>query len=73
MFIIFTFVGIILVILPFFFEKHAGTHRWFQIGLPFMIQPSEFAKLFTILALARYLSDHNLQMKNLNQLFFQLL
>ncbi len=67
------FIGIILVILPFLFEKHAGTHRWLQIGLPFMIQPSEFAKLFTILALARYLSDHNLQMKKFKSIIFPII
>ena len=69
----FYFFGIILVVLPFFFEKHAGTHRWLQIGLPFMVQPSEFAKLFTILALARYLSDHNLQMKKFKSIIFPII
>ena len=32
-------------------------------GLPFGIQTSEFAKVFTTLALARYLSDHTLKME----------
>ena len=57
-------IGIIFVILPFFGSPHAGTYRWLNMGLPFAIQPSEFAKVFTIIALARYLSDHNLQMKH---------
>ncbi|HIC36440.1 MAG TPA: hypothetical protein EYO80_02035, partial [Candidatus Marinimicrobia bacterium] len=57
-------IGIIFVILPFFGSPHAGTYRWLNMGLPFGIQPSEFAKVFTIIALARYLSDHNLQMKH---------
>ena len=56
-------IGIILVIFPFFGSPHAGTYRWLNIGLPFSIQPSEFAKVFTTLALARYLSDHTLRMK----------
>ena len=56
-------LGIILVIFPFFGSPHAGTYRWLNIGLPFSIQPSEFAKVFTTLALARYLSDHTLRMK----------
>ena len=38
-----------------------------------MIQPSEFAKLFTILALARYLSDHNLQMKKFKSIIFPII
>ena len=61
-------IGIVLVILPFFGNAHAGTYRWLNIGLPFAIQSSEFAKVFTTLALARYLSDHTLQMGNLGSI-----
>ena len=57
-------ISVIFVILPFFGSPHAGTYRWLNIGLPFAIQPSEFAKIFTAIALARYLSDHNLEMKH---------
>ena len=57
-------LGIILVLLPFLGERQAGTYRWLYVGLPFNVQPSEFAKLFTVIALARYLSDHNLKLKN---------
>jgi len=57
-------LGIIFVLLPFTGNPHAGTYRWLNLGLPFSIQPSEFAKVFTTLALARYLSDHTLQMKH---------
>ena len=54
---------LILILTPFLFETIAGTHRWINFGLPVSIQPSEFAKLIVVVALARYLSDHNLQMK----------
>ena len=57
-------LGIIFVLLPYTGNPHAGTYRWFDLGLPFAIQPSEFAKVFTTVALARYLSDHTLQMKH---------
>ena len=57
-------LGIIFVLLPYTGNPHAGTYRWFDFGLPFAIQSSEFAKVFTTLALARYLSDHTLQMKH---------
>ena len=57
------FIGIFIVILPFFGSLHANTYRWLELGLPFKIQPSEFAKVFTTIALARYLSDHTIQMK----------
>ena len=59
----FYFIGIIIVFLPFFNISHAGTYRWLDFGLPFTIQPSEFAKVFTVIALARYLSDNTLRMK----------
>ena len=62
-------LGIVLVLLPFFGDTHSGTYRWLDFGLPISIQPSEFAKVFTILALARYLSDHNLKMRNITVIF----
>ncbi|GIS71000.1 MAG: hypothetical protein CM1200mP10_05770 [Candidatus Neomarinimicrobiota bacterium] len=58
---------------PFLFETIAGTHRWINFGLPVSIQPSEFAKLFVVVALARYLSDHNLQMKRFMTILFPIL
>jgi len=57
------FIGIVIVLLPFFGSLHANTFRWLNLGLPFKVQPSEFAKVFTTIALARYLSDHTIQMK----------
>ena len=51
------------MLLPFTGTSHANTYRWLNIGLPFNIQPSEFAKVFTTIALARYLSDHTIQIK----------
>ncbi|MDC0234803.1 rod shape-determining protein RodA [Candidatus Marinimicrobia bacterium] len=55
---------IIGVTVPFLGEKIAGTYRWIDIGLPFGFQPSEIAKWVIVIALARYLSDHNLRMEN---------
>ena len=71
-FIIYGF-GILIVILPFFTPTHAGTHRWLDIGLPFNFQPSEFAKIFSIIALSRYLSDHNLKMKRFKSVFWPII
>ena len=56
-------VGSILVILPFFGDTHAGTYRWLNIGLPFNFQPSELAKIFLVIALARYLSDNSIKIQ----------
>ena len=41
-----------------------GTLAWYQFG-GFSLQPSEFAKPFTTLALAKYLSDINSNIKTI--------
>jgi rod shape determining protein RodA len=69
----FYLIGIFIVLLPFLGTAHAGTYRWLNIGLPFAIQPSEFAKVFTLLALARYLSDHNLEMRKFSSIIIPIL
>ena len=55
---------ILALLIPFFGQKVAGTYRWINLGLPFGLQPSEIAKWVIVITLARYLSDHNLQMNN---------
>ncbi len=62
----FYILAIFAVLLPFIGDKVAGTHRWINFGLPFDLQPSEIAKWIIVLTLARYLSDHNLQMNYFN-------
>lgn len=50
-------VGIILLVLVFILGKDIrGSSRWIAIG-SFGFQPSEFMKLFLIIALAKYLHD----------------
>ena len=56
-------IGSLLVILPFLGDPHAGTYRWLNIGLPFKFQPSELAKIFLVIALARYLSDNSIKIQ----------
>ena len=56
-------IGSLLVILPFFGNPHAGTYRWLDLGLPFNFQPSELAKIFLVIALARYLSDNSIKIQ----------
>ena len=56
-------IGSLLVTLPFLGSPHAGTYRWLNIGLPFNFQPSELAKIFLVIALARYLSDNSIKIQ----------
>lgn len=55
-YILYGFVIIILVFLPFFGKTVAGSKSWINLGL-FSFQPSELAKPFTILALCSYIRD----------------
>ncbi|HMS57434.1 MAG TPA: rod shape-determining protein RodA [Tepidiformaceae bacterium] len=48
-----------------------GSTRWFNLG-PIQIQPSEFAKLATILLLAKFFSAHGGDAKDLRTLIFSL-
>ena len=67
--------GIILVLvtIPFLLSTIAGTHRWINFGLPVAFQPSEFAKWIVVVALAKYLSDHNLEIKKFSTLIVPIL
>jgi len=56
-------IGSVLVLLPFLGNPHAGTFRWLNVGLPFNFQPSELAKIFLVIALARYLSDNSIKIQ----------
>ena len=57
-------ISLILISLPFYGSKIAGTYRWIDYGFPFLFQPSEIAKWVIVITLARFLSDNNLQVKN---------
>ena len=48
-----------------------GSTRWFDLG-PIQVQPSEFAKLATILALARFFSEHGGDARELRTLLLSL-
>ena len=44
-----------------------GQTNWYSLGGGFRLQPSEFAKIATALALAKFLSDVQVNLKNRNQ------
>lgn len=49
-------VILLLLLVLFFGREVAGSRSWFELG-SFRLQPSEFAKFASILALAKYLSN----------------
>ncbi len=55
---------LLLVIVIFFGKSGQGAVRWLQIG-PIFVQPSEFAKLATILAVSRFISKENVDINTL--------
>src|SRR5690554_166557 len=60
---IFYIVALLLLLGLFFFGKTVkGQTNWYGIG-PFSMQPSEFAKVATALALAKFLDDPNIDLK----------
>ncbi len=61
---IYLLVMLVLIGVLLFGKTVAGSKSWFQIG-SFAIQPAEFAKFATALALARYLGKLNI---NINEL-----
>lgn len=52
------YIGIMLLLIAvlFFGKEVSGARSWFEIG-SFRLQPSEFAKYATLLAVAKYLSE----------------
>lgn len=63
------YVGVMLLLLGVLVggKEIAGSKSWFQIG-SIAIQPAEFAKFATALALAKYLTMPNIDLRKLNYL-----
>lgn len=58
----------VLLLLTIFIAKdHKGSHSWIDIG-PISIQPAEFAKFATALALARYLDNYKFDPTDISQI-----
>ena len=56
-------IAIIFCIIPFFLPRVEYTYRWIDFGL-FYIQPSEYLKCATVIVVAKYLSNHQLEVKD---------
>ena len=52
----------LLILLLLLGKNRGGSARWFHLGY-FLFQPSEFAKLILILALTRYVSENNREIR----------
>ena len=57
-------IGALIAVL-IFGKEIAGSRSWFQIG-SFSLQPAEFAKFATNLAMAKYLSGLNIDLRRIN-------
>ena len=58
------FVGIaILCFIPFFLPQVEYTYRWIDLGF-MTLQPSEYLKFALVIAIAKYLSNHQLKVKS---------
>ncbi len=52
----------LLCLIPFFLPPVENTYRWIDLGF-FYIQPGEYLKCATIILIAKYLSNHQLEVK----------
>ena len=69
---IFYAIGILLLVAVLLFGKKVGGHSsWIKIGF-FSFQPSEIAKMSTILALSRFLSDDETDIRSIPHFFIAL-
>ncbi|MED0676412.1 rod shape-determining protein RodA [Aneurinibacillus thermoaerophilus] len=60
-------IGLVLIIGVLFTPEKSGAHSWYQLGL-FDFQPSELMKIFTILAVAKYISKKDEQEEKIDNL-----
>ena len=63
-YVIYAAVIVLLIVSLLFARKVKGTEAWIDIGF-FKLQPSEFAKFATCMALAKYLSSINIRIQDL--------
>jgi len=67
-YLFYAFSILLLVLVSVIGVKGFGAERWLAIG-PVKIQPSEFAKMATVMAVARYLSDRDVNVNRLKGSF----
>lgn len=67
-YILYGLIILLLVFVLLFGDKVSGARSWFEIGSFFKIQPSEFAKFITALAVARYISTPGFKFSSKRQI-----
>ncbi|MBL7850306.1 MAG: rod shape-determining protein RodA [Cyclobacteriaceae bacterium] len=63
-YIVYGLLMVILLVMPFFGKEVGGNRAWIGIG-SFGVQPSEFAKFATALAVAKYMGSVGFRMDNM--------
>jgi len=63
-FLIISFISLVLVLLPGLGKTAGGAQRWFSVG-PIRIQPGEFAKLAVVFYMSTYIERQSTKMKTL--------
>ena len=58
---------LLLIVTPFVAKDHKGSSSWIDIG-PLMVQPAEFAKFATTLALSKLISSYGFNLENFKDL-----
>ena len=58
-------ISIFVCFIPFFMPPVENTSRWIDLGL-FYIQPAEYLKCATVIAIAKYLSNNQLAVKDMS-------
>lgn len=66
-------LAVVLLIGVLLLGSGAGASRWFDIGGGARLQPSELAKVATVVVVARYLSGRNVTFRRVRDFFFPLL
>ena len=65
-------ISFLLCFVPFFLTPVENTYRWIDLGF-FYIQPGEYLKCATIILIAKYLSNHQLEVKESYIVFIPIL
>jgi len=69
-YVLYGVVILMLIFVVLFGTKVSGARSWFEIGSFFKIQPSEFAKFLTALAVARYVNTPGFRFSSKRHLIF---